>query len=64
VEIRLPRLIRLAAVTYISNQGELAAMSEYESGTFRCTDCAKEFLTKEDADRHHREAHSDVEVGE
>jgi hypothetical protein len=27
-------------------------------------DCAKEFLTKEEADRHHREHHSDVVVGE
>jgi hypothetical protein len=39
-------------------------MSEYESGTFRCRDCAKEFLTKEEADRHHRDHHSNVEVGE
>jgi hypothetical protein len=39
-------------------------MSEYESGTFRCRDCAKEFLTKEEADRHHRDHHSDVLVGE
>jgi hypothetical protein len=39
-------------------------MSEYESGTFRCKDCAKEFLTKEEADRHHRDHHSGVEVGE
>jgi hypothetical protein len=39
-------------------------MSEYESGTFRCMDCAKEFLTKEEADKHHAEHHSEVEVGE
>jgi hypothetical protein len=39
-------------------------MSEYESGTFRCRDCAKEFLTKEEADKHHREDHSDVEIGQ
>jgi hypothetical protein len=43
---------------------QLQAMSEYESGTFRCMDCAKEFLTKEEADRHHAEHHSEVEVGE
>jgi hypothetical protein len=39
-------------------------MSEYESGTFRCKDCAREFLTKEEADRHYSEDHSDVVVGE
>jgi hypothetical protein len=39
-------------------------MSEYESGTFRCRDCAREFLTKEEADRHYSEYHSDVIVGE
>jgi hypothetical protein len=39
-------------------------MSEYESGTFRCRDCAKEFLTKDEADRHYKEHHSDVTVGE
>ena len=50
--------------SYISEGVQLQAMSEYESGTFRCRDCAKEFLTKEEADRHHREHHSDVEVGE
>jgi hypothetical protein len=27
-------------------------MSEYEGGTFRCTICAKEFLSKAEADRH------------
>jgi hypothetical protein len=39
-------------------------MSEYESGTFRCLDCAREFLTKEEAEKHHREYHKDVIVGE
>jgi DNA-directed RNA polymerase subunit RPC12/RpoP len=39
-------------------------MSEYESGTFRCMDCAKEFLTKDEADRHYIEYHSDVTLGE
>ena len=39
-------------------------MSEYESGTFRCRDCAMEFLTKEEADRHYNEHHADVIVGE
>jgi hypothetical protein len=39
-------------------------MSEYESGTFRCKDCAKEFLTKDEADRHNSEHHSDVIIGE
>ena len=31
------------------------ADAEYESGTFRCTVCAQEFLTKEDADSHSQE---------
>jgi hypothetical protein len=40
-------------------------MSEYESGTFRCMDCAKEFLTKDEADRHYNsEHHSDLIIGE
>ncbi len=39
-------------------------MSDYESGTFRCRDCAREFLTKEDAERHHIEQHSEVSIGE
>jgi hypothetical protein len=39
-------------------------MSEYESGTFRCKDCAAEFLTKEEADRHHKEDHGELSVGE
>ena len=32
-------------------------MSEYEGGTFRCTICAKEFLSKAEADRHFSDAH-------
>lgn len=36
--------------------------SEYESGTFRCTVCAKEFATKEDADKHHHETHKQESV--
>ena len=31
--------------------------SEYESGTFRCSICAKEFLTKHDADEHYKIQH-------
>ena len=34
-------------------------MSEYEGGTFRCTVCAKEFLSKDEADRHFSDAHSE-----
>jgi hypothetical protein len=34
-------------------------MSEYESGTFRCTDCGKEFLTKQEAEKHYKKTHSD-----
>jgi hypothetical protein len=37
-------------------------MSEYESGTFRCTECAKEFLTKAEADRHYQEEHGEEEL--
>lgn len=33
------------------------AEAEYESGTFRCPVCAKEFLTREDADDHHSKEH-------
>jgi hypothetical protein len=29
-------------------------MYEYESGTFRCTRCAKEFLTKDEAEKHYK----------
>ena len=41
-------------------------MSEYVDGTFRCPICAKEFLTREDADKHYQDTHSNeaVEVGE
>jgi len=41
-------------------------MSEYVDGTFRCCICAKEFLTKDDADRHYQDIHSnqDVEIWE
>lgn len=31
--------------------------SEYESGTFRCSICAREFLTKNDADEHYKSRH-------
>lgn len=31
--------------------------SEYELGTFRCSICAKEFLTKHDADKHYETEH-------
>jgi hypothetical protein len=34
-------------------------MSDYDAGTFRCRYCAKEFLTKEDAERHYQNTHSD-----
>ena len=37
-------------------------MSEYEGGTYRCTICAKEFLLKDEADRHFSEAHSDERI--
>jgi hypothetical protein len=33
-------------------------MSEYDEGTFRCTICAKEFLSKDEADRHFKDTHS------
>jgi hypothetical protein len=33
-------------------------MSEYDEGTFRCTICAKEFLSKDEADKHFMDAHS------
>jgi hypothetical protein len=40
-------------------------MSEYVDG-FRCSICAKEFATKDDADRHYQDIHAneDVEIGE
>jgi hypothetical protein len=34
-------------------------MSEYEGGTFRCTICAKEFISKAEADRHFSDTHSE-----
>jgi hypothetical protein len=34
-------------------------MSEYEGGAYRCTICAKEFLLKDEADRHFSEVHSE-----
>jgi hypothetical protein len=34
-------------------------MSEYEGGTFRCKICAREFILKDEADRHFSEAHSE-----
>ena len=37
-------------------------MSEYELGTFRCKYCAKEFLTKDDSDRHYLEVHAEEET--
>ena len=41
-------------------------MSEYVDGTVRCSICGKEFLTRDDADRHYQDVHSnqDVEIGE
>lgn len=35
---------------------------EYESGTFRCARCAKEFLTKEEANSHHNQEHKKESV--
>ena len=37
-------------------------MSEYEGGTFRCTVCAKEFLSKDEADRHFSDTHSEEKI--
>jgi hypothetical protein len=35
-------------------------MAEYDyDGTFRCTYCAKEFLTKDDAEKHYKETHAE-----
>jgi hypothetical protein len=34
-------------------------MSEYDGGTFRCIVCAKEFLSKDEADRHFSDSHAD-----
>ena len=58
---------KIAGYSYIlsdSIQSLYIQMSEYESGTFRCMDCAKEFLTKDEADRHYIEYHSNVTIGE
>ena len=37
-------------------------MSDYEAGTFRCMVCAKEFLTKREADKHYEQVHSHESV--
>ena len=37
-------------------------MYEYESGTFRCTHCAKEFLTKDEAIKHYKQTHLEEET--
>jgi hypothetical protein len=37
-------------------------MYEYESGTFRCTRCAKEFLTKDEAKKHYKLTHLEEET--
>ncbi len=41
-------------------------MSDYEGGTFRCKVCAKEFLTKNEADMHYQRVHFDevTSIGE
>ena len=39
-----------------------SSMSDYEAGTFRCMVCAKEFLTKGEADEHYDQVHSDETV--
>jgi len=36
-------------------------MYEYESRTFRCTRCAKEFLTKDEAEKHYKLTHLEEE---
>jgi hypothetical protein len=45
---------------------EILAMSEYEGGTFRCKVCGREFLTKNEGDRHHKEIHANegIDIGE
>jgi hypothetical protein len=58
---------KIAGYRYIlapSRKYEDESMSEYESGTFRCRDCAREFLTKDEADKHYSEHHSHITVGE
>lgn len=47
---------------FVDSAMEKRPASEYESGTFRCTTCAKEFMTKEDADKHHHETHRQESV--
>jgi hypothetical protein len=37
-------------------------MYEYESGTFRCIQCAREFLTKDEAEKHYKLTHSEEET--
>ncbi len=34
-------------------------ISEYERGTFRCTVCAKEFISRDEADIHFSDTHSE-----
>lgn len=47
---------------FVGSQMEKRPLSEYESGTFRCTTCAKEFMTKEDADKHYHETHKQESI--
>ncbi|UVS69898.1 hypothetical protein [Nitrososphaera viennensis] len=47
---------------FVESPMEKCPASEYESGTFRCTTCAEEFLTKEDADKHNHETHKQESV--
>jgi hypothetical protein len=35
-------------------------MPEYMEGTFRCSICAKEFLTRDETKKHIRETHAEV----
>jgi hypothetical protein len=37
-------------------------MWEYESGAFRCTCCANEFLTKDEAKKHYKLTHLEEET--
>ncbi len=62
----MPTLGLINTISFISEFLQLTStdMTEYESGTFRCKDCAEEFLTKEEADRHHADHHSNVVAGE
>ena len=52
---KLLGMVSLPLNTSISHH---LAMSEYDEGTFRCTICAKEFLSKDEADKHFVDAHS------